>query len=54
MEPSTQPPQQYRQTGRRTKRDWRKNVDVSEVQKGLEQARTEQIEGFVVQIQGLI
>ena len=35
-------PQQYKQPSRKGKKAWRKNVDVSEVEKGLER-RNEQI-----------
>ena len=32
-------PQQYRQPSRKGKRAWRKNVDVTQVQSGLEETR---------------
>ena len=35
-------PQQFKQPSRKGKKAWRKNVDVTDVQKGLEE-RTEQI-----------
>ena len=38
-------PQQYKQPSRKGKKAWRKNVDVSEVQTGLEDAREEVIQG---------
>ena len=41
-------PQQHKQPSRKSKRAWRKNVDVSEIQAGLENARKELIEGYVV------
>ena len=40
-------PQQYKQHSRKGKRAWRKNVDVSEIQEGLENVREEIIKGFV-------
>lgn len=40
-------PQQYNQTSRKGKKAWRKNVDVSEVDLGLEVARKEIITGWV-------
>jgi len=46
--PPTKPieaPQQYTQPSRKGKRAWRKNVDVSEVQSGLEIVRDEVIKG---------
>ncbi|KAJ9148919.1 Ribosome biogenesis protein NOP53 [Pleurostoma richardsiae] len=41
-------PQQHSQPSRKGKKAWRKNVDVSEVQKGLEQLNEEIIKGGVV------
>ncbi|KAF7512972.1 hypothetical protein GJ744_011238 [Endocarpon pusillum] len=38
-------PQQHRQTSRKGKKAWRKNVDISDVQEGLEQLRDEIITG---------
>jgi nucleolar protein 53 len=38
-------PQQYKQPSRKGKKAWRKNVDVSEIQEGLEEARNEVILG---------
>lgn len=38
-------PQQFNQPSRKGKKAWRKNVDISEVQKGLQQLRDEEIEG---------
>lgn len=38
-------PQQYTQTSRKGKKAWRKNVDVSDVQAGLDVAREEIIQG---------
>ena len=48
MVPRTEPPQQYKQLSRKGKKAWRKNVDVSEVQSGLESAREEIIKGWVI------
>ena len=42
---STNAPQQHKQSSRKSKRAWRKNVDVSEIQAGLENAREEIIKG---------
>ncbi|KAL8689142.1 MAG: hypothetical protein Q9218_005114 [Villophora microphyllina] len=41
-------PQQHSQPSRKGKKAWRKNVDVSEVQQGLENAREEVIKGGIV------
>ncbi|MCJ1312578.1 hypothetical protein MMC25_006252 [Agyrium rufum] len=41
-------PQQHSQPSRKGKRAWRKNVDVSEVQSGLEALREEVIKGGVI------
>ena len=41
-------PQQHKQASRKTKRAWRKNIDVSEIQAGLETARDEIIKGSVI------
>ncbi|KKY16614.1 putative 60s ribosome subunit biogenesis protein nop53 [Phaeomoniella chlamydospora] len=38
-------PQQYKQPSRKGKKAWRKNVDISEVQQGLENLREEIIQG---------
>lgn len=40
-------PQQYNQPSRKGRKAWRKNVDVSEVDLGLEVARKEIIAGWV-------
>lgn len=45
-------PQQHKQTSRKGKKAWRKNVDVSEVQEGLEEMREEVIEGYDELIHG--
>ncbi|KAF4310977.1 tumor suppressor protein [Botryosphaeria dothidea] len=42
------PPQQRKQPSRKGKKSWRKNVDVTEVQTGLEELREEVIQGGVV------
>ena len=47
MEKSKIAPQQYKQPSRKGKKAWRKNVDISEVQVGLEQLREEVIQGCV-------
>lgn len=39
-------PQQHKQTSRKGKKAWRKNVDVTEVQEGLEEVRDELIAGY--------
>lgn len=45
MSASVGAPQQYKQTSRKGKKAWRKNVDIAHVQTGLEQVREEEIEG---------
>lgn len=47
MSSSVGAPQQHKQPSRKGKKAWRKNVDVSEVQKGLEDVREEVIKGCV-------
>jgi hypothetical protein len=39
-------PQQYKQTSRKGKRAWRKNVDISEIQDGLENVWDEVAKGY--------
>jgi nucleolar protein 53 len=39
-------PQQHKQPSRKGKKAWRKNVDVSDVQEGLELVRDEVIKGY--------
>lgn len=39
-------PAQYKQPSRKGKKAWRKNVDVTEVQEGLEEVRDELIKGY--------
>ena len=45
MERSKKAPHQHTQPSRKGKKAWRKNVDVSDVQAGLEEARDELING---------
>jgi nucleolar protein 53 len=39
-------PQQHKQPSRKGKKAWRKNVDVTEVQEGLEELRDELRKGY--------
>jgi len=39
-------PQQHNQKSRKGKKAWRKNVDVTEIQTGLEAVRDEVIKGY--------
>jgi nucleolar protein 53 len=39
-------PQQHKQSSRKGKKAWRKNVDVSDIQEGLEEVRDELIKGY--------
>ncbi|MCJ1271748.1 hypothetical protein MMC22_011653 [Lobaria immixta] len=48
MAPAAEAPQQYKQPSRKGKRAWRKNVDVSEIEAGLENAREEIISGGII------
>jgi nucleolar protein 53 len=41
-------PQQHKQPSRRGKKAWRKNVDVTAIQEGLEEVREELIKGYVL------
>ena len=50
MEPSKEAPQQYKQPSRKGKKAWRKNVDVTDVEAGLQEAREEVIKGLVTSI----
>jgi nucleolar protein 53 len=43
-------PQQYRQPSRKGKKAWRKNVDVTDIQEGLEEVRDELIQGYLFNI----
>ena len=47
MDRSVEEPKQHKQPSRKGKKAWRKHVDVSDVQAGLEQAREEVIKGSV-------
>ena len=47
MHRSVEEPKQHKQPSRKGKKAWRKHVDVSDVQAGLEQAREEVIKGSV-------
>lgn len=38
-------PQQYKQPSRKGKKAWRKNVDVTEIESGLDNVRQELISG---------
>lgn len=40
-------PQQYKQPSRKGKKAWRKNIDISEVEKGLEELNDQIIKGYV-------
>ncbi|KAK2839214.1 hypothetical protein FQN49_006360 [Arthroderma sp. PD_2] len=48
MSTSVGAPQQHKQPSRKGKKAWRKNVDVTELQEGLEQVREEEIKGGVL------
>lgn len=39
-------PAQHKQPSRKGKKAWRKNVDVTEIQEGLEEVREEIIKGY--------
>jgi nucleolar protein 53 len=45
---STEAPATYKQPSRKGKKAWRKNVDVTEVTKGLEELNDEIVKGFVL------
>jgi nucleolar protein 53 len=45
---STEAPATYKQPSRKGKKAWRKNVDVTEVTKGLDELKEEIIKGFVL------
>ena len=47
-------PQQHKQPSRKGKKAWRKNVDVTDVQEGLEELRDEVIKGYVMKNTSLI
>jgi nucleolar protein 53 len=40
-------PAQYKQSSRKGKKAWRKNVDVTQIQSGLEDVRDQIIQGHV-------
>lgn len=42
---SSEAPQQHKQPSRKGKKAWRKHIDVTDVQKGLEQLNEEIIQG---------
>lgn len=44
-EVSTAAPSQFKQKSRKGKKAWRKNVDITEVNDGLDTVRTEIIQG---------
>lgn len=41
-------PQQHNQKSRKGKKAWRKNVDVTEIDAGLEAVRDEVIKGYIL------
>lgn len=41
-------PQQHKQPSRKGKKAWRKNVDVDDIQEGLEVVRDEVVKGHVL------
>jgi nucleolar protein 53 len=45
-ETSILPPSQFSQPSRKGKKAWRKNVDLTEIQEGLEQVNAEIITGY--------
>lgn len=47
MAAEIEPPRQFNQPSRKGKKAWRKNVDITEVQKGLEDVREEVIKGYL-------
>jgi len=42
---SAEAPQQHKQPSRKGKKAWRKNIDVTDVEKGLDQVNQEIIQG---------
>ncbi|KAL1955294.1 hypothetical protein VTO42DRAFT_8826 [Malbranchea cinnamomea] len=48
MSTAVQAPQQYNQPSRKGKKAWRKHIDLTDVQEGLERVREEEIEGGVL------
>ena len=51
MGQSQEAPQQHKQPSRKGKKAWRKNVNLTDVQVGLEEAREEVIKGFVASLE---
>lgn len=45
MSASIDAPKQFSQPSRKGKKAWRKNVDITEVQEGLQSLRDEEIKG---------
>lgn len=45
MTTSGKPPSQFKQPSRKGKKAWRKNVDITDIQEGLEELREEVIKG---------
>ncbi len=43
-------PAQYKQPSRKGKKAWRKNVDVTQVQDGLEEVRDQIIQGYILSL----
>ncbi len=43
-------PHQHQQTSRKGKQAWRKNIDVTEIEDGLEEVREKVIQGFVLSL----
>jgi nucleolar protein 53 len=48
------PPKQYSQPSRKGKKAWRKNVDVTEVQAGLEELSEAVIKGYILPLNCLV
>ena len=48
VEPSILPPQQHSQPSRKGKTAWRKNVDITDIQSGLEEVREQEVNGGIV------
>ena len=53
MSISVDAPAQHKQPSRKGKKAWRKNVDVTEIQEGLEIVRDEVIKGYALSISAL-
>lgn len=43
-------PAQYKQSSRKGKKAWRKNVDVTQIQSGLDEVRDQIIHGYVLRL----